>query len=153
MPQDKTKTKGMLSGWARKFFRKRNTPVSPCLGLAVGPVYFYYSSMVIHGLMLVAQEQLAPDQAKSTPSCKMIFPTMGYTESLEVTPHHGNQWEKTSKTFPRLAWNSLLIQDSKFSQFCLFYPTFSKGQTQPPTGPAPENLLFEPPHTTPRVGM
>lgn len=59
----------------------------------------------------------------------MIFPTVGYTESLEVTPHYRNQWEKTSKIFPRLAWNSLLVRDSKFSQFCLFYLTLSKGQT------------------------
>lgn len=54
------------------------------------------SPMVIHGLMLAAQEQLAPDQAKSTTSCKMLFPTVGYTESLEVTPTTGTNGKKTS---------------------------------------------------------
>lgn len=57
--------------------------------------------MVIHGLMLAAQEQLAPDQSKSTPSCKMLFPTVGYTESLEVTPTTGTNGKKNKLDSPQ----------------------------------------------------
>lgn len=88
-------------------------------------------SVVPHGhsrLMLAAQQQLAPDQAKSTPSI----------ESLEVTPPPpptitGAKGKKMSWTFlkwslPRQALNLPFLQDSELTSLRIiispFLPTF-----------------------------